>query len=545
MRTIIVGGVAGGMSAATRLRRLREDAEIIVLERGEHVSFANCGLPYYAGGVIEEREDLLLQTPETLKDRFNLDVRVHNEAIEIKPEQNIIVVRDIEKDSVYELVYDNLILSMGASAFVPPIKGKEKILTLRNVHDVDVMKSKIEQAQKKRNKAVVIGAGFIGIEMVENLRHSGLDVSLIELSPQVLPPLDPDMAFYVHQELIRNGVDIFLGSSAIDITDTKVVLNTGNEIDADLVVGSIGVRPEVSLAQNASIVVGERGGVVVDNNLRTNIDNIFAVGDMVEKRDIFSDNPVLIALANTANKQGRRVADVIAGRDVSERTLDAYGTAVVQVFDATVAMTGVSRRILDSSNRNYFSVHLHPNNHAGYYPGAETMHLTVHVDADSGHILGAQGVGPTEVARRIDVLSTAIFSGITAPELIDLELAYSPQHGSAKDAINMVGYIADGIMTGVSPQISAYDLDSYMKDNNALVVDVRTSEEFSEGHIGSSVNIPIDELRDRIGEIDKVPIVVVCQAGQRGHSATRILQHYGFDAKNLSGGYTTWEALSL
>lgn len=532
MKTVIVGGVAGGMSAATRLRRLDESAEIIVLERGEYVSFANCGLPYYAGGVIEKRDDLLLQTPETLRARFNLDVRVNHEVIKILPDKNKVEVRNRKTEEVDFIEFDNLVLSMGAAPFFPPMQGAQYLTTLRNVSDVDHLKEKIARAKLGDGHAIVIGAGFIGLEVAENLRQQELDVTLIELAPQVLPPLDEDMSRFVLEELREHKVNVRLGVSVVSATKNSVTLSSGEEIKADLLFASIGVRPEVGIVKEAGIKIGDRGGVVVDHELRTSVSNIFAVGDMVEKIDMQFGDSGLVALANLANKQGRRVADVISGIAVDERTNKALGTAVVKAFDKTIAMTGASHRRLTALGKDFFSVKTHPNDHAGYYPGAQEMHLVVHIDKDSGKILGAQGIGGRDIVKRIDVLATAIFGELKATDLIDLELAYAPQYGSAKDPINMIGYIAEGILSGVDRVVDIESVDG------SVLVDVRTKEEFEKGSIEGALNIEIDDLRERYSELDPdKEVVVFCQVGQRGHSAARLLTQLGFRVSNLNGGY--------
>lgn len=540
MKTIIIGGVAGGMSAATRLRRLDENAEIVVLEKGEHVSFANCGLPYYAGGVIKDRESLLLQSPQGLKSRFNIDVEIFSEVIAIHPESNTVDVRNTKSGELHTHNYDNLILSLGASAFIPPIEGANKMLTLRNVADVDYLADRITAAKKANNKAVVIGAGFIGLELAENLVKQKLDVTIIELADQVLPLLDKENATYVENELLRHGVNVMLGISAEKIGDDHIVLTDGSRIDADLVIASIGVRPEVAIAKQAGITIGERGGVTVNEEMKTNIDNIYAVGDMVEKTDFVSGTGTLVALANIANKQGRRAADVICGISIPKKTNVAIGVAVVKVFDLTIAIAGTNAKRLRDQNLDITTIYTHPNNHAAYYPGASIMHLTTHIDSKTGQIYGVQGVGPSDVARKIDVMSTAMYAGLSAVELIDLELAYAPQYGSAKDAINMIGYIADSVVNTKDRLVAPHEIEG------RKVLDVRSPEEFEQGAIPHSINIPLDELRDRINEVrdlaDSEEIVVTCQFGQRGHNAVRLLSQLGVQASNLSGGYETWFA---
>ena len=383
MRTIIIGGVAGGMSAATRLRRLDENAEIIVFEKGNEVSFANCGLPYFIGDVIKDRDDLLLQTPTSLNDRYNLDVRVNHEVIKITPNDSSVLVKNTKTNIEESFEYDNLILSMGASPFIPPIDGIENAFPLRDMYDVDRLVVATEQAVINNESAVVIGAGFIGVEVAENLKKRGLKVTIVELSPQVLPPLDIEMASYVAEDIIKNGVELRLNTSVEKITNKTVTLSTGEIIEAGMVVASIGVRPETKLASEAGLEIGERGGVVIDEFLRTSRANIYAIGDMVEKHDIQTGNSVLIPLANLANKQGRRAADIIVGRKPSS-SAQALGTAIVKVFDLAIATTGASERLLKSQDRNFKAIHTHPLDHAGYYPGAETMHLKTLFDPETG-----------------------------------------------------------------------------------------------------------------------------------------------------------------
>lgn len=553
MRTIIVGGVAGGMSAATRLRRLDETADILVLERGEHVSFANCGLPYYVGSVIPRRDDLLLQTPASLGSRFGLDVRVRHEVVAIDTAAKTVTVRALDAtgpgeegrdagESVER--YDHLILSLGASPVLPPIVGIQRAMTLRNVSDVDRLAAATDRALLKGRSAVVIGAGFIGVEVAENLWHRGLHVTVVELAEQVMPPLDPELAALVADELATHDVDLRLGRQATEITDTEVVLDTGERLAADLVLVSIGVRPETTLAEAAGIVVGERGGVVVDDAMRTSAPDVFAVGDMVEKRDGICGAASLIPLANLANKQGRRAADAIAGVSVaprsSARTNTGIGTAVVQVFGLTAASTGLNRRRAEALGLPHVSVHTHPSSHAGYYPGAKQMHLSLLVDPITAAILGAQGVGAEGVERRIDVIATAIAGGLSAIDLIDLELAYAPPYGSAKDPVNQLGYVAEGVLS--TERTVPWDAATDVLEAGGTLVDVRTAGEFRLGSIPGAVNIPVDDLRTRHSELGTGPVTVYCQVGQRGHVATRLLSQLGYDVANLDGGWLTWSA---
>lgn len=543
MRTIIIGGVAGGMSAATRLRRLREDADIVVLERGDHVSFANCGLPYYVGGIIEERAALLLQTPESLRARFALDVRVGHEAVAIDAAAQTVTVRNARTGTESVEHYDDLILSLGAHPFVPPIPGVERALVLRDVADVDALAAHTDATLAAGGSAVVVGGGFIGVEVAENLRERGMAVTLVELADQVLPPLDPELASFVADELLAHGVTVRLGTQVDRVDDADVVLSTGERLPADLVVMSIGVRPETALAASAGITLGPRGGVVVDDHLRTNVPNIYAVGDMVEKADVHTGASTLVPLANLANKQGRRAADAIAGHPVPPGGDRALGTAVVKVFGLTVAATGASAKRLRQEGRNHVSLHTHPVHHAGYYPGAAQMHLKLVLDPDDGTILGAQGVGPEGVERRIDVLATAIAGGLTGSDLIDLELAYAPPYGSAKDPVNMLGYLAENVRSGERTlQWDDVGAGDAAQAGPGILIDVRSPAEYAAGTIPGARNIPIDELRDRHGEIPAGSHTVFCQVGQRGHVATRLLDQLGHDVANLSGGYLTWRA---
>lgn len=532
-RIVIIGGVAGGMSAATRARRLDPEAEIIVLERSSYVSYANCGLPYFVGGVIAKRADLLLQTPESLHARFRLDVRVRSEVVAINRAERIITVRDLNAGETYELTYDFLVLSPGAQAIVPPLPGIERALTLRTVEDVTRIAAAVEAGPQH---AVVIGGGFIGVETAENLVHKGIRTTLVEALDQVLAPLDPEMALPVANELRRHGVDLRLGSGLASIDEVGVLLADGSRVDCDLVILAIGVRPDTALAKTADIVVGPRGGIMVDAFNRTSDPNIYAIGDAAEKIDALDGESILVPLANIANRQGRVVADHIMGRPVRE--VPTIATAIVKVFDLAVATTGWNEKRLRAAGRPFIAMHSHPGSHAGYYPGAESMALKVLIDPLSQQILGAQGVGIDGVDKRIDVIATAMRAGLTAPELADLELAYAPPFGSAKDPVNMLGYMADNILSGLTRTVQWNEIEDLMAEGTAMV-DVRSPREFAEGHIPGSRNIPVDEIRDRVSEIPS-PCLVTCQVGQRGHTATTLLRELGIDAANLDGGYKTW-----
>lgn len=534
MRVVIIGGVAGGMSAATRLRRLNESAEIIVLERSGHVSYANCGLPYYVGGVIAEEEKLYLQTPESLHKRFRLDVRVHNEVIEISSEKKVVISRDLISGTETEISFDKLILSPGATPVIPPIPGIERALSLRTVEDVLRIHDEVETKPKS---AVVIGGGFIGVEMAENLIHKGIKTSLIEALPQVLGPLDPEMAEIVHKEMRKHGVDLHLANSVKEITDREVILSDGTRVEAEVIIAAIGVKPDIQLAKIAGVAIGEKGGIAVNAFNQTSNPDIYAIGDAAEKKDELSGDSTLIPLANLANRHGRITSDHIAGKKVRE--VGSIGTAIVKVFDLAVATTGWSAKRLSAANKTFKEIHTHPNSHATYYPGAVQFSMKLLFDPINGEILGAQGVGRDGVDKRIDVIATAMRGGITAPELADLELAYAPPFGSAKDAVNMLGYVAENIINSLTETAQWHEIDKYRNEGFSFV-DVRSSGEFANGTIPGSINIPVDEMRERHTEIANMKVIVNCQVGQRGHVATMLLRSLGYDAKNLDGGYLTW-----
>jgi NADPH-dependent 2,4-dienoyl-CoA reductase/sulfur reductase-like enzyme/rhodanese-related sulfurtransferase len=537
VKVVIVGAVAGGMSAAARLRRLVPDAEIIVFERGAEVSYANCGLPYHVGGVIPERADLILQTPQSLRRRFDLDVRVRSEVLDIDRAAATVRVRDLADGSEYTESWDHLVLSPGAAPFVPDLPGVDRALTLRTVSDADALSRLL--ADRRPETAVVVGGGFIGVEAAENLTRRGLRVTLVELDRQVLAPLDPEMAAPVHAELRRNGVRLVLGTGLAKVLPDAVELATGQVVPADLVVLAIGVRPETALARRAGLAIGPRGGIAVDEAMRTSDPRVYAVGDAVEKSDRLDGGPVLMPLANTANRQGRLAADAIAGRPVS--LPGRVGTAIVRVFGLTVAVTGWNEKRLRAAGRSAQAVHTHPYSHAGYYPGAERMSLKLLFDPRSGRILGAQAVGGEGVDKRIDVLATALYAGLDAADLADLELAYAPQYGSAKDPVNMLGYIAENVRTGTTPSVQWHELAERVAAG-AHLIDVRTPAEYTAGHVPGARNLPVDELRARLPELPDGDLIVYCQVGQRGHTAVRLLAGAGRAATNLDGGYLTWQS---
>lgn len=533
-RYVIVGGVAGGMSAATRLRRLDNDAEIVVIEKSGYVSYANCGLPYYIGGVIAREQDLLLQTPESLNKRFRLDVRVKSEVTSIKPAEKMVSVRNLSSGEEYELSYEKLILSPGATPIVPPIDGIARAMTLRTVEDT---KRIFDSVSKAPSSAVVIGGGFIGVEVAENLVHRGIKTSLIEASPQVLAPLDPEMALLVAKEMRKHGVDLRLGQSASKLTESTVELSDGSSLPAEIVILAIGVRPDSSLANRANLKIGIRGGIEVDENNLTSDPNIYALGDAAEKTDALDESATLVPLANIANRHGRVIADHINGRAI--RHVKTIGTAIVKVFDLAVATTGWNEKRLKAAGIEHLAIHTHPGSHAGYYPGAETMSLKMLINPKTGEIYGAQGIGKDGIDKRIDVIATAIRGGLTAPELADLELAYAPPFGSAKDPVNMLGYIAENAISGLVKTAQWHEIDNYRNSGYALL-DVRTPGECAKGMIPGFINIPVDELRDRHSEIAGKKVLVTCQVGQRAHTATMLLKNLGYEPVNLDGGYHLW-----
>ena len=535
-RVVVVGGVAGGMSTATRLRRLDESVEIVVVEKSGHVSYANCGLPYYVGGVIQEESDLLLQTPERLHDRFRLDVRVNTEVVGIDASAHEVIMKDTISGAESKIAYDKLVLSPGALPVRPPIPGFDRVRVLRTVEDAARLHADVAASPAT---AVVIGAGFIGLETAENLAHAGIKVTVVEAADQVLTPLDPELAILVRVELEKNGIAVETGVAVTEITTDAVLLADGRSIPAALVIGSIGVRPDTRLAEMAALMIGPNRGIAVNESGQTSDPDIYAVGDAVEKIDSVSGASSLIALANVANRQGRRAADHIAGMVV--RPSPSLGTAIVKVFSLTVAMTGWNAKRLTAAGRAFKSVHSHPMNHASYYPGAEQMTIKMLFDPNNGVILGAQAVGGSGVDKRIDILATAMSAGVKAIELADLELAYAPPFSSAKDPVNMLGYMAENVLTGDCDVIDPLEIDSAIAEGWTLI-DVRTEAEHSAGHILGDLNVPLDELRGRLESLGNGPFVVYCQVGQRGHTAASLLHEVGIKARNVNGGYKTWLA---
>lgn len=540
MKVVIVGGVAGGMSAATRLRRLDETAEIIILEKGPYVSFANCGLPYYVGGEITDRDQLMVQTPEKLKERFNLDVRVNSEAVSIDPNEKVVMVKD--ESETYALDYDKLILSPGAKPFVPPTKGLEEadnVFTLRNVPDVDAITSFIEEKQPK--KAIVIGAGFIGLEMAENLHNRGLDVTVVEMAPHVLPPFDEEMAAYITRELKENNVTLYTGVAAESFENNgkTVVLQNGERLETDLTLMSVGVRSETGLAETAGVELGMHDGILVDEHYETSKPDIYAIGDAIIVKQQLTGEDTMIALASPANRQGRQVADVLAGYD--RKNKGSIGTAIVRVFDLVAASTGLNERQLINSKKNYEAVHIQSNHHAVYYPGAETIVLKLLFNPEDGTIYGAQAVGKEGVDKRIDVIATAIKGNLTVDDLPELELAYAPPFSSAKDPVNMAGYTALNVLEGFSDITQWYEVEE-LQEQGWTLLDVRNESEIeANGKMQGTINIPLNDLRNRLDELDKeTSYLVSCHSGQRSYIAERIMKQNGFNVKNLDGAFALY-----
>lgn len=542
MKLLIVGGVAGGGSAAARARRLSEDAHIVLFERGPDVSFANCGLPYYIGGEIADREKLLVTTPERLRSRFKLDVRTRSSVEFIVRTAKKVRVRDLATGREYEEAYDKLILAPGAAPLRPSLPGIDLpgIFTLRNLQDVDRIKERVDRGIRQ---VIVVGAGFIGLELAESFVRRGIATTVIELQDQVLPPFDKEMTTPFLETLRAKGVTVILGQSAEGFEEAPeglvVRLKSGERLPAQLVVLGVGVRPENKLAVEAGLEVGPRGGIRVDDQMRTSDPNIYAVGDAIEVRDAVFGDPTQVPLAGPANRQGRIAADNIFGR--AARYRGTQGTAIVGAFGRTAAMTGASEKALRRADRPFRKVYVHPAHHAGYYPGAEAMTLKILFDPETGKLLGAQAVGGAGVDKRIDVLAVAIQAGMTVFDLEEMELAYAPQFGSAKDPINMAGFVAGGLLRGEHPQINIEEVLAAPTGERPYLLDVRTSEEFANGHLPGAVNIPVDELRSRLGELpSNQTIAAYCQVGQRGYLATRILRQKGFSASNVGGGYKTY-----
>jgi len=537
MKTIIIGGVASGMSAATRLRRLRETDEITVYEMGEHVSYANCGLPYFVSGVISKRDDLLLQTPESLWSRFRINVQVRHRVVSINRAAQTVTVENLETGVQFEDCYDHLVIATGATPRSSDVKGFERALTLRDVTDVDRLKAQVEASETKT--VVIIGGGFVGIELAENLHKAGFKVSVVQRSATILAGFDPEMIEPLQARLVAEGINLHLASRVVEITTDHVILETGELLPAAVVIAAAGVAPDNRLATAAGLELGPAGGLWVDAQQRTSDPRIFAAGDAVEKTAELTGDATLIPLANLANRHGRLIADAIAGTPTNER--QSIGTIIIGAFGMAAAMTGLSEKAAVRAGLDFAVIHLHPSSHAGYYPGAKRVSLKVVFERQSGKILGAQATGEDGVDKRIDVIATAIYAGLTVDDLMNLELAYAPQFGSAKDAVNQAGYVGNNVFEGRTPTLQWHELPSALAAG-ATLIDVRTAGEFAAGEIPGAANIPVDELRNHLNELTGKNVIVHCQVGQRGHTATQILRGHGIHVKNLDGGYLTWRA---
>lgn len=537
MKVVIVGGVAGGASAAARLRRLDEKAEIVMLERGPYISFANCGLPYYIGGEIKKKSALTLQTPQSFKSRFNVDVRVNSEVTAIHTAEKTVTVRTAEGE--YEESYDKLILSPGAAPIVPPLPGvdNERVFTLRNIPDTEKIREYVEE--EFPDSAVVIGGGYIGVEMAENLKKSGVETTIVELSDHLIAPLDYDMACEVHQYARSQGLNLVLnnGVTAIEEKGGKLCVKLSNgELETDMVILSVGVRPDTALAKDAGLALNTRGAILTDAHMLTSDPDIYAVGDVVEITDFVTKQKGYIPLAGPANKQGRIAADNLCG--IPSEYKQTQGSSVLKLFDMTIAMTGVNERTAKAAGLHYDRMYTYNQSHASYYPGGHGISMKVLYEKGTGRLLGAQLVGYDGVDKRCDVLAVAIRAGLTASDLTELELCYAPPFGSAKDPVNYAGYAIENVLTGKIKTFHWDEVASLPRDGSVTLLDVRTAAERANGCIDGFIGIPVDELREHIGELDpKKPIYVHCQSGLRSYIACRILAGYGFDCYNLTGGW--------
>ncbi|MEK4730334.1 CoA-disulfide reductase [Paenibacillus sp. FSL L8-0641] len=544
-KIVIIGGVAGGASAAARLRRWNEEDEITLFERGEHVSFANCGLPYYIGGAIPAREKLFLQTPQGIRDRFNIDVRVLKEVIQIDREQKLVHFRDMVTGETDEQPYDIVVLSPGAKPMIPDIPGLHEavnLFTLRNIHDTDVIKAYVDERHPQH--VTVIGAGFIGLEMAENLRERGLAVTIIDRGQQLLNPLDPEMAKWVEQHMRLNGVEVRLeeGVTAFEEQGAQLRLTSGGVLQTDMVILAIGVVPENELAKQSGLELGFRGAIQVNAQLQTSDPAIYAVGDAIQVKDRNHGFATMVSLAWGANRQGRLAADHINGQTISYD--GALGTSVIKTFALTSASTGNNEKTLQRLGVPYQAVHIHPGSHAGYYPGASPIAMKLLFNPENGMIYGAQAVGADGADKRIDVIATAIRGHLNVRELADIELAYAPPYSSAKDPVNMAGYVASNIMDGLVQTIQWHEVDDFHR-KGGLIIDVRDAVELQAGAIPGSIHIPLAEIRERMAEIPSdLEIAVSCQVGLRGYIAARILTQYGYRVRNVDGGYKTYSVMA-
>ena len=545
MKVVIVGGVAGGATAAARIRRLDEQAEIVVFERSGYISYANCGLPYYIGDVITDPEELTLQTPESFFSRFRVDMKVRHEVTAIHPKRKTVSVKNLETDEVFEESYDKLILSPGAKPTQPrlPGVGIDKLFTLRTVEDTFRIKEYINQNHPK--SAVLAGGGFIGLELAENLRELGMDVTIVQRPKQLMNPFDADMASMIHSEMRKHGVKLALGYTVEGFEERNggvdVLLKDNAPLHADMVVLAIGVTPDTALAREAGLELGIKGSIVVNDRMETSVPDIYAAGDAVQVKHYVTGEDALISLAGPANKQGRIIADNICGGD--SRYLGSQGSSVIKVFDMTAATTGINETNARKAGLDVDTVILSPMSHAGYYPGGKVMTMKVVFEKGTYRLLGAQIVGYDGVDKRIDVLATAIHAGLKATQLKDLDLAYAPPYSSAKDPVNMAGFMIDNISKGLK-QWHLHDADKLPRDGSVILLDTRTAWEYSSGHIEGFVNIPVDELRERLDEIEPgKPVYVICQSGLRSYIATRILEGYGYEAYNFAGGFRFYDAV--
>lgn len=545
MKTLIIGGVAGGASAAARLRRLDEQAEIVILERGEFISFANCGLPYYIGGDITEKSKLTLQTPASFKSRFNIDVRVWSEAVAVNAEKKTVTVRNVNSGETYEESYDKLILSPGAAPIRPNIEGinSEKVFTLRNIPDTMKIKEYIEN--NKPRSAVIVGGGYIGVEMAENLKQAGLDVSIVELADHLIAPLDFDMAADVHRYIKSKGIALALNNGLAAIKEKEngltVELNQGS-LDTDMVILSVGVRPDTAFLQDSGIELNPRGSIVVNDRMETNLPDIYAVGDAIVVKNFITNEPAFIPLAGPANKQGRIVADNICG--IPSEYRGTQGSAVLKLFDMTVATTGLNEKSAAEAGYDYDKTYTYSASHASYYPGSSMLSVKVLWDKATLKILGAQIVGFDGVDKRMDVLATAIRLGAKVTDLSDLELCYAPPFGSAKDPVNMVGFVAENVISKKIGQFFWHDVETLPRDGSVTLLDTRTDTEVARGRIDGFMHIPVDSLRERIAEIPSgKPVYIHCHSGLRSYIACRILAGYGYTCYNLAGGWRLYESV--
>ena len=548
MKVVIVGAVAGGATAAARIRRLDESAEIVVFERSGYVSYANCGLPYYIGGVIQDPEELTLQTPESFYQRFRVDMRVRHEVTALHPERKTVTVRNLASGEIFEEAYDKLLLSPGAKPTQPPLPGtgSDRLFTLRTVEDTFRIREFV--VREKPKSVVLAGGGFIGLELAENLRELGLAVTIVQRPRQLMNPFDPEMAAFLHAKMRERGVSLLLGRSVEGFQDTengvRVLLKDEPPLEADMVILAIGVTPDTVLAREAGLALGVKGSILVNDRMETSVPDIYAVGDAVQVRHVVTGQETLLSLAGPANRQGRIAADNICGGD--SRYRGSQGSSVIKVFDMTAAVTGVREETARKAGLDCDKVYLSPMSHAGYYPGGKVMTMKVLFEKGTYRLLGAQIVGYEGVDKRIDVLATAIRGGLSALDLRELDLAYAPPYSSAKDPVNMAGFMIGNLADGLVRQFFLEDLEALPRDGSVTLLDTRTPGEYAAGHMEGFVNIPVDELRQRIGELEAgKPVYVVCQSGLRSYLACRILAQHGYDCFNFSGGYRLYETVVL